>query len=193
MKSNVYCERFLAGAPCLIAAWLLLLCAPLWAADVTLSCTAPTQNTDGTPLTDLDGFKFYYGNTQGGPYPAVIDETDETKCGVIIFGLVPGDWFFVSTAYNVAGVESDFSNEASKTIVAAPPNPPANLTVSDFVVYTIVKQKDKFVLLAIGTVAAGTTCNRNESVNGHYVVPNDDVRWTSPTGPRPLVVVAKCS
>ena len=160
------------------------------AASVTLSCTAPTENTDGTLLTDLDGFKLYYGNTQGGPYETEIDQPDEMDCGWVLTGLVPGDYYFVSTAYNVAGFESDFSNEASKTVVAAPPNPPSLLTVTDLVVFTIVKQKDKFVLLPVGTIAAGTVCNPDESVNGHYVVPNDDVQWSGTV--RPIVVVAKC-
>ncbi len=31
----------------------------------TLSWTPPTQNTDGSPLTDLTGYKIYYGTTSG--------------------------------------------------------------------------------------------------------------------------------
>ena len=46
-------------------AWLLLLCAlllfaaPAWAGHRTASWTAPTTNEDGTPLTDLAGFRVY--------------------------------------------------------------------------------------------------------------------------------------
>ena len=33
--------------------------------SATLSWTAPTQNDDGSPLTDLAGFKIYYGTAPG--------------------------------------------------------------------------------------------------------------------------------
>ncbi len=36
-----------------------------FAGTITLAWDAPTTNTDGTPLTDLAGYKIYYGPTSG--------------------------------------------------------------------------------------------------------------------------------
>ncbi len=88
-----------------------------WLDDAaTLSWTAPTQNTDGTPLTDLDGFKIKWGQTQGGPYTSEVDIADETATSAVVQPLASGNWFFVATAYNAIGVESDVSNEAMKVL-----------------------------------------------------------------------------
>ena len=38
---------------------LLLLAAPAWAGHRTASWTAPTTNEDGSPLTDLAGYRLY--------------------------------------------------------------------------------------------------------------------------------------
>ena len=82
----------------------------------TLSWTAPTQNTDGTPYTDPKGFRIYYGMTQGGPYDNIVDIQDPNVTAHVVSPLVSGVWFFVSTAYNLNDVESDFSNEAMKIL-----------------------------------------------------------------------------
>ena len=108
---------------------------------MTLSWTAPTQNTDGSPLTDLDGYKIYYGQTQGGPYATVIDVSNEGVTSYIVAPLASGNWFFVATAYNALAVESVFSNEAMKNLglisavrsigitVNPKPSPPLGLNV----------------------------------------------------------------
>lgn len=106
-----------------------------------LTWTAPTQNTDGTPYTDPKGFKIYYDQTQGGPYENIIDLQDPNATTHIVSPLIPGTWFFTSTAYNQLDVESDKSNEASKIVgtesetesvgITVNPKPasPVNLTV----------------------------------------------------------------
>ena len=43
----------------LLVCALLLLAAPAWAGHRTVSWTAPSTNEDGTPLTDLAGYKLY--------------------------------------------------------------------------------------------------------------------------------------
>jgi hypothetical protein len=164
------------------------------AGEAILNWTAPTQNTDGTPLTDLAGFKIYLGTTQGGPYPVSIDVADPTATSFTVPNLTEGTtYYFVSTAYNSADPvqESDFSNEATKTIPPLVPMPPSGLTVQDLTVFTIVDQVDKFVLLPVGTVPIGTPCIAGQTVNGHYVVPRAEVNWSGDI--RPVVVVANCS
>ena len=42
-----------------ILSMLLLLTAPAWATHRTASWAAPTTNEDGTPLTDLAGYRLY--------------------------------------------------------------------------------------------------------------------------------------
>ena len=106
----------------------------------TLTWTAPTQNTDGTPLTDLTGFWVHYGATSGN-YSVTVQYPDPNQTTAVITPLTPGLWFFVATAYNALGVESDFSNEAQKLLtqesdvksvgITVNPKPasPENLTV----------------------------------------------------------------
>jgi fibronectin type 3 domain-containing protein len=82
-------------------------------ASVTLTWDAPTTNSDGSPLTDLNGYKIYYG-TSSGNYTEVIDIGNVTS--YTIGNLSSGIYYFAVTAYNTSGNESDFSNEVSKTL-----------------------------------------------------------------------------
>ena len=79
----------------------------------TLSWDVPTTNADGTPLTDLAGFKVYYGNASGN-YTTIIDVGNITT--YLVSNLSPGPHYFTVTAYNISGYESDYSMESSKTI-----------------------------------------------------------------------------
>ena len=87
---------------------------------VTLSWTPPTQNTDGSPLEDLAGYNIYFGRKEG-EYPERIVISDPTVSAYVVGGLTSGTYYFVSTAYNSQGIESDFSN------VAVQDRPVANL------------------------------------------------------------------
>jgi hypothetical protein len=83
--------------------------------SVTLSWTAPTQNTDGTPLSNLTAYKIYYG-TSAGSYPNQVRIDNPGITSYVVDNLVPDTYFFVSTAINATGVESGFSNMASKVV-----------------------------------------------------------------------------
>ena len=76
--------------------------------EVTLAWEEPTTNIDGTPLTDLEGYRVYFGPGSGN-YRYKNDVGTATTC--TIGGLTPGYWCFVVTAYDTAGNESDYSNE----------------------------------------------------------------------------------
>ncbi len=91
----------------------LLFVSHAFAYDVTLSWDPPTTNADGTPLTDLAGYKVYYGNASGN-YTSNLDVGNVTTYTVT--GLQPGTYYFAVTAYDTSGNESDFSNEVSTTI-----------------------------------------------------------------------------
>jgi hypothetical protein len=98
-----------AAALSAIAAATPALTAP---ASTTLSWQPPALNLDGTPLTDLAGFRVYWGTTQGTyPYSARVATSTHT-----VSGLGVGTWYFVVTALNSDGIESAFSNVWSKVV-----------------------------------------------------------------------------
>lgn len=82
--------------------------------SATLAWDAPDTNVDGTPLTNLGGFKVYYG-TAPGSYTSVVTVGLNTSCE--IGSLAQGKkYFFAVTAYDSYGNESGYSNEVSKDI-----------------------------------------------------------------------------
>jgi hypothetical protein len=83
--------------------------------SATLSWTPPTQNEDGTTLTDLAGYKLYWSTTPGS-YTASATIDNPSITSYVVDNLAPGTYEFVATAYNDAGVESRFSGAATKVI-----------------------------------------------------------------------------
>lgn len=82
--------------------------------SVELSWTAPIENEDGSVLTDLAGYRIYWGTTRGiHPNSVTIDNPSVTT--YVVQNLTPGTYEFVATTVNSAGVESRFSNTVSKT------------------------------------------------------------------------------
>src|SRR3990170_6672109 len=87
---------------------------PAHAGEAVLTWDPPTTNTDGTPLTDLAGYKIHYGTTSGN-YTTVIDVGNVTTYTVT--NLTNNvTYYFATTAYDSSGNESGYSNEVSKTI-----------------------------------------------------------------------------
>ena len=84
-------------------------------ASTTLSWTAPTQNEDGTTLTDLAGYKIYYGKSSGS-YTNTIRIDNPSITTYLVENLTPDTYYFAATAFNDAGIESRFSGEAVKTL-----------------------------------------------------------------------------
>ena len=76
--------------------------------SATLSWAAPTQNTNGTPLTNLAGYRIYYGTSQ----TAMTQSVQIPNSGIatyVISNLSPGTWYFSIRDYTSANVESDAS------------------------------------------------------------------------------------
>jgi Putative Ig domain len=88
---------------------------PAGQGTVTLSWQAPTHNEDGTLLTDLAGFEVHYGQV-AGQYSETLSLPSAGLTSVSIEDLAPATWYFAVKAVNSAGVQSSFSNEATKTI-----------------------------------------------------------------------------
>ena len=85
------------------------------AGTASVSWDAPLQRTDGSPLTNLAGFRIYYGNSSGD-LRYVISVNDPGARSTIVQDLTSGTWYFAATAIDAAGIESARSNVASKTI-----------------------------------------------------------------------------
>jgi Fibronectin type III domain len=81
----------------------------------TLSWEAPTTNTNGSALTDLAGYRIYYG-----PDPRSMSQSVQIKTtGVqtyMIDNLSAGTWYFAIMAVTSAGTESSLSNIVSMTV-----------------------------------------------------------------------------
>jgi putative Ig domain-containing protein len=83
--------------------------------SVKLSWAAPTENTDGTPVTDLAGYHIYYGmNPAELTLWASVAGAGSTT--YVVGDLPTGTYYFSVVAYNSAGVDSGQSNLANETI-----------------------------------------------------------------------------
>jgi len=83
--------------------------------NALLAWEPPTQNTDGSALTNLKGYKIHYGTTPGS-YDHVVTLNNAGLSSFVIENLAPGTYYFAISAINTSGSESDVSGEASKTI-----------------------------------------------------------------------------
>jgi len=83
--------------------------------SATLSWMPPTENADGSVLTDLVGYKVYYGNEPGN-YPMSLQIDNPGIATYVVENLTPNTYYFVVTAINSRDIESEYSNEASKQI-----------------------------------------------------------------------------
>ena len=81
----------------------------------TLTWSAPTERTDGSPLTNLAGFKIYFGSS-AADLRYVIDVTDPGARSFVVEDLTQGTWYFAASAVDAAGLESARTNPVSKRI-----------------------------------------------------------------------------
>ncbi len=83
--------------------------------SATLTWTPPTTRTDGSPLTNLAGYRLRYGNSSGN-YPNLITISNPGLTTYMVQNLAVGTYFFVLAAYDATGSESVNTNPVSKTI-----------------------------------------------------------------------------
>jgi Fibronectin type III domain len=81
----------------------------------TLSWEAPTTNTNGTALTDLAGYRIYYGSSAKELSQSVTINSVGMQT-YVLDDLAPGTWYFAVMAVTSAGTESALSNVVEKTI-----------------------------------------------------------------------------
>ena len=84
---------------------------------VTLNWLPPTQNTNGSPLTNLAGYKIYYGTSPGQVYSNSVSIQNPGLSSYVIENLSNNTtYYFVITSVNGFSIESAYSNMASKNI-----------------------------------------------------------------------------
>jgi hypothetical protein len=176
-------------------------------ANYTLTCTwstgsttinwqAPTTNADGSVLTNLAGFRVYYGTSSTGLTNSMTVD-DMTRRSATISSLIPGTWYFAVRAFNIAQTESVNSNVGTRTVTAsssasaaksvgititATP-PPATGYVTTSTNVWDVRQRSDGVWVRVGVVgqiALGRPCNTSFKVGAnHYRVSRSYVTLTS--------------
>ena len=94
------------------------------ATTLDVSWTAPTTNTDGSPLTDLAGYRLYLAQGTASPCPTTLFSTITPITAVTATGLTPQTLYTAQvTAVNSQGLESACSNSASASTLAATGGP----------------------------------------------------------------------
>jgi hypothetical protein len=81
----------------------------------TLSWTPPTENSDGSALTDLAGYQVWYGQSQNNLNKTVI-LNNASLSTYMVENLGSGTWYFTLVAVNSRGTTSVSSGVATKTI-----------------------------------------------------------------------------
>jgi len=82
--------------------------------SATLSWQAPSERTDGSALTNLSGYRIYYGNSPGNYSQSI--SLGAGLSTYVIDNLAGGTWYFTMTALDSTGLESARTNPVSKTI-----------------------------------------------------------------------------
>lgn len=83
--------------------------------SATLSWSAPTQNIDGSALTNLAGFVIAYGPSAGSLTQSVTVSNPSVST-YVIDSLPAGTYYFAVKAYTSNGAESTMSTVVSKVI-----------------------------------------------------------------------------
>ncbi|HKU90854.1 MAG TPA: hypothetical protein VJP84_13765 [Steroidobacteraceae bacterium] len=169
----------------------------------TINWAAPTQNTNGTRLTDLKGFKIVYGKSATSlTYSQSVNSATATNATVAALG--SGTWYFAVRAVNNAGAESDNSAVVSRTINAATAAKTVNITINSTgttdvwvttstAVYDVLMQNGVRVLgRQVGTVPLNTRCQTYYKVGTNYYKINE-TKIKVTTKPRSAQMVARCA
>jgi hypothetical protein len=184
-----------------------LTCARPVRGSALLNWTAPTRNTDGSPLTNLSGYRLHYG-TVATDLVQTLQVTSPTTTSHTLTNLTDGTWHFGVRALASDGAESVLSNIVSKviasttethsstrtvTVTRPQPEPPV-LQVVDARVFNATPDYSLLAFRAgkqYGTVALGVRCDETRPVSGGwYPVPNSSVRWASSA--RTAYPIARC-
>ena len=156
----------------LVAAWTLaillslasVLLSVVHAADLRVTCTPPTFNTDGTPITaaQLPLTFNLYGSLKGQARQKLV--SDATVCSFTRTAVAFGTQEYQVTAVAL-GAESPMSSTVSAIVAPPTPGTPTNTTVVQLVAYEMrgtVAEKN-LRMVAVGVVAEGAQCMQTQA------------------------------
>ena len=82
----------------------------------TVTWVAPTENSNGTALTNLAGYYVYYG-TDSSSLTESVQVSNAKTLSYVVTGLASGStWYFAVSSYTTAGQQSALSAISSKTL-----------------------------------------------------------------------------
>jgi hypothetical protein len=175
--------------------------------SATLSWTPPTQNTDGTSLTNLAGYRIYHGTVSGSIGASTPIQVANPSTTTYILEDLPNGvrYYFGVAAYTTSGAQSSLSNIATKTIAStsttvgifdqsrsvtvrppANPNPPSNLVVdipvAGVINIPVFTHNGSYRGSAVvGFVDEGTPCLGTKILTyrglPYHRVPSTSVKW----------------
>jgi hypothetical protein len=167
--------------------------------------TAPTNNTDGSRLTDLAGFKIVYGVAPSALTHS-LTVNDAAATSATVTGLSSGTWYFAVRALNKTGAQSANSSLAQKAVDGAYATRTIKVTISggggtttptlkttSTAVYDVIYRSGTRTLgRQVGTIAIGKPCQSSYKVDSNYYrVTSSDVTRTRT--PRSSSLVARCA
>jgi hypothetical protein len=82
--------------------------------NAVINWTPPTQNTDGSALTNLAGVRIYYGSSATNLNQMV--QLTSSQTSYTISNLASGTWYFGGVAYTTAGTQSSMSSVVSANV-----------------------------------------------------------------------------
>jgi hypothetical protein len=85
--------------------------------SATLSWSAPVSRADGSALTmgEIAGYTLYYGTTEGD-YRNSVDISEANTTSATVSDLPEGTYYFVVTARDITGLESGYSDVATRQV-----------------------------------------------------------------------------
>jgi hypothetical protein len=84
-------------------------------ASAVIEWVPPTENTNGSPLTDLAGVRIYYG-TSAASLSHMVQISSKTETSYTIGNLTAGTWYFGGVSYTTTGAQSAMSRVVSMSV-----------------------------------------------------------------------------
>jgi len=155
------------------------------AAEVKLTCKPPTQYTNNSPIAAPLTYKAYWGTSATSLTNTLPLAGPGCAGPVIVPDPAPGasaTYHFAVTA-TAAGVESDKSNIATKTVTTPLPTPsPPILLTTGGIVYQASPDWVKFSFklgAQVGSISDGIKCDCSRKIGDDYCRVTGPIVWTA--------------
>jgi len=169
------------------------------AALAVISWTAPTHNTDGSVLTNLESHVVYCATTFAAIESSPRGEVMMPEQSFTLPDLSAGTWLCAAKARTSADVYSALSQTVTVVVEAPPPPPPPPsgvVTVMSTVMELRVGKNGPWLVRKVGTVPLGVSCIGDPLmvVTGAdwYAVPRSAVTFTKSVSTS-AKIVARCN